>query len=291
MSDLRRQLPRLQLDELQRIGQLIGGFCGLKLGDDARDAVERRLAERLEALGLESFGQYAAYLRADERGPAEIERAAELVATNETYFFREQSQLRVFEQQVLPELLASCRQRRSLTVWSAGCSSGEEVYTLAILLARVASFADLSRRVFGSDISRRVLQIARKGVYRSASFRSMPSDYDRHFIETSEGREVEPAIRAMCRFGQLNLLDASRTAMMGHVDAIFCRNVLIYFDDAARRKVIAMFYDRLQPGGFLMLGHSESLFRTDTAFEPVQLGGELVYRKPQRTFVMLPRSR
>jgi chemotaxis protein methyltransferase CheR len=289
VTERHKRGPRLQPEELARIGQLIGDFCGIKLGEDTRDAVERRLVERLEALGLETFGQYASHLRSSEDGRAELERAAELVATNETYFFREQSQLRTFEHEVLPALERLGHNRRSLTIWSAGCSTGEEVYTIAILVARCPLFADFSVRVFGSDLSRRVLQTARKGVYRSASFRSMPSEYERYFVDTAEGRSIDPALRASCRFGHFNLLDASRAAMVGQVDAIFCRNVLIYFDDEARSKVIATFYERLQPGGFLMLGHSESLLRADTAFEPVQLAGELVYRKPLRA-VAAPRS-
>ena len=135
-------------------------------------------------------------------------------------------------------------------------------------------------RIIGNDISRRVIQAARKGVYRNASFRAMPPEYQRHFFEGAEGRQVEPAIRGLCHFSRLNLLDGSRGAMVGRVDAIFCRNLLIYFDEAARRELISIFYDRLVPGGYLMLGHSESLLHLTTAFELVQLSTDLVYRKP-----------
>jgi chemotaxis protein methyltransferase CheR len=108
----------------------------------------------------------------------------------------------------------------------------------------------------------------------------MPKEYEDCFIATSEGRSVRPEIRNLCHFGHFNLLDDARVAMIGRVDAIFCRNVLIYFDQASRRRVIQAFYDRLEPQGYLMLGHSESLLHTSTAFELAHLHGDLAYRKP-----------
>jgi chemotaxis protein methyltransferase CheR len=290
VADKRPRVLRLELDELRVISELVRDFCGIKLGDDAREAVERRLSERVEDLGLSSFGEYGKYLRENPNGRPEIERASELLSTNETYFFRELPQLKAFEREVLPELQKLCAQRRTLTIWSAGCSTGEEVYTIAILVARSGLFDNHTVRVFGNDISRRVLQVARKGVYRSSSFRAMPKEYENYFVKTPEGRAVEPEIRALCHFGLFNLLDVSRAAVVGRVDAIFCRNVLIYFDDDARRKAIAAFHERLHSGGYLMLGHSESLLLSGTAFQPQQLSGDLVYRKSPHAS-MRPRSR
>jgi chemotaxis protein methyltransferase CheR len=257
----------------------VNRFCGLSIGSDMRFTVERRLAERLQALSLAGYEQYHEYLRHHPRGRSELEHAVDLLTTNETYFFRELSQLGAFEREVLPQLREQAGVRRSLTVWSAGCSTGEEVYTLAILIAGSGLFDGWEVRVFGNDISRRVLQTARKGIYRGSSFRAMPAQYQRHFIKTPEGYMVDPSIRAMCNFGHFNLLDESRVAMVGRVDAIFCRNVLIYFDDTARKKVISTFHERLHPGGFLMLGHSESLLHVSTAFELAHLTGDLAYRK------------
>ncbi|MET0286251.1 MAG: CheR family methyltransferase, partial [Polyangiales bacterium] len=131
----------------------------------------------------------------------------------------------------------------------------------------------------GNDISRRVLTVARRGSYGPSSFRSMPESYRNYFVETAEGRTVRPDIRAMCSFAHLNLLEQARYSVVGTVDAIFCRNVLIYFDTASRRKVIEGFYERLTPGGFLFLGHSESLLNVSTAFELVHLSADLVYQK------------
>jgi chemotaxis protein methyltransferase CheR len=280
VADELRDAPRLELAEFRQIRELVRRTCGIKLGDDARDTVQRRLCERLSALGLSGFDEYARTLGEGAPGAAEVERATELLATNETYFFRELSQLRAFESEVLPELQRAAAQRRALTVWSAGCSTGEEPYSIAILIARARSLAGWNVRVIGSDVSRRVLQVARAGVYRGASFRAMPAEYEGHFIDTPEGREVEPAVRGLCQFGQCNLLDASRVVMVGRVDAIFCRNVLIYFDEDARKRALAAFYERLSPGGFLLLGHSESLLLSESPFQLAQLGGEIMYRKP-----------
>lgn len=272
--------PVLSVESFLAIRSVVRSFAGMQLSDDARSTVERRLGERLEVLGLQGFDEYVRYLRQHTRGVSELELAVELLATNETYFFRELPQLRAFEHRVLPQLRELGEVRKSLSVWSAGCSSGEEVYTLAILIAASELFGGFTVRVLGSDISRRVLQSARKGVYRDSSFRAMPSQYASYFVHEGGGMAVAPAIRAVCQFAHLNLLDDARAVLIGRVDTIFCRNVLIYLDLETRQKVVRMFYDRLHPGGFLMLGHSESLLHMQTDFETVQIDGVLAYRKP-----------
>lgn len=280
---------RLGAAEFQQLRQLVNENSGIMLADDSVATMERKLSERVAALALAGFPEYCEYLRYHPQRRAELEKAIELVTTNETYFFREASQLRAFEREVLPQLRDTCRSRRRLTVWSAGCSTGEEVYTLAILIERSGLFTGWDWRVLGSDISRRVLQVARRGVYREASFRAMPPEYERYFVHTAEGRLVHDSVRTKCHFGHFNLLDEARVAMIGRVDAIFCRNVLIYFDHVSRRRVIQSFHDRLEPLGYLMLGHSESLLHTSTAFELAHLAGDLAYRKPMKTESLRPR--
>jgi len=278
----------LHLDEFHLIRQVVKEHSGIMLSPDARITVERKLAERVLALGLPGFREYCFYLRTHPQRRSEIERAVDLVTTNETYFFRELTQLRAFEQEVLVHLHDGAKQRRKLVIWSAGCSTGEEVYTLAILVKKSPLFVGWEVRIIGNDISRRVLQVARAGAYRESSFRAMPEEYSDCFMQTPAGRTVRPGIRDICQFGHFNLLDDARVAMVGRVDAIFCRNVLIYFDQASRRRVIQAFYDRLEPQGYLMLGHSESLLHTSTAFELAQLRGDLAYRKPLRAESMRP---
>lgn len=282
--------PPLSPDEFRLLRELINRYCGISFSDDALHVFERRLRERVRELGLRDFTQYYHHLRYHPSAKAEIEAAVDALVTNETYFFREEYQLRAFRYEILPALRERLERenRRSLTIWSAGCSTGEEVYTLAILVEESELFRGWDVRVFGNDISRRVLATARRATYGPSSFRATPQRYERYFEPLGQGRQVVSHIRAMCHFGHLNLLDRDRSALIGRADAIFCRNVLIYFDEHARREVIGTFYERLYPGGYLLLGHSESLLNSTTAFELVHLSSDMVYRRPQSRGLVSP---
>jgi chemotaxis protein methyltransferase CheR len=283
--------PSLKLREFRLIRDFINQFCGIYFADDSAYVVERRLRERLRELGVEDFAEYYRYLQYHPKAEKELEAAAEVLTTNETYFFREAYQLRAFTDEILPAVRARSLARGSkrLDIWSAGCSSGEEVFTIAMLVDASGLFDGWDVRVFGNDISRRVLSKARGATYSSASFRAMIPEYAKYFIETDEGRQVHPRIRSMCHFGHLNLMNQRRAAIVGRVDVTFCRNVLIYFDDASRRKVLETIYQRLNRGGYLLLGHSESLLRSSTAFEITQLTTDIVYRRPIPFTDMPPR--
>ena len=274
--------PSLAVEDFRMIRDLINRFCGIHFSDDARTIVARRLRERLEAVGLTDYGAYYQYLRYHPDASMELENAVEVLTTNETYFFREEYQLRAFRDEILPQLKERAEERgtRRLALWSAGCSSGEEAYTLGILIEDSGLFKGWDVRIYGNDISRRVLHKARRAVYTEASFRTTDDRYLSYFVDVPDGRQVHPRIRAMCHFGHLNLLDHSRTAIVGRVDAVFCRNVLIYFDPDSRKKAIDTFYHRLVAGGYLLLGHSESLLNASTAFELVHVSTDLVYRRP-----------
>ncbi len=282
MSLLYDEGPTLDLKDFRLLRDYVNQFCGIYFADDSAYIVERRLRERLRELGIQDFAEYYRYLRYHPKAESELERAAEVLTTNETYFFREAYQLRAFVDEVLPTVRARALARGSkrIDVWSAGCSSGEEVYTIGMLIEASRLFEGWDVRVFGNDISRRVLRKARDATYTAASFRAMIPDYERFFISTEHGKQVHPRIRAMCHFGHLNLMNERRAAIVGRVDVTFCRNVLIYFDDASRRKVLDTIYQRLHRGGYLLLGHSESLLQTSTAFEITQLTTDIVYRRP-----------
>ncbi len=273
-------LPRLSSEDFRALQILVRASSGIVLQDDARPSVERRVGERVTALGLGGFGPYLEFLRHDPSSSAEVERVIDIVAVHETYFFRESPQLFAFQREVLPLLREQVGPRGNLTLWSAGCSTGEEAYTLAMLVVESGLFADATVRVIANDISRRVVQAARRGVYRGGSFRALPAEYARYFEDVEGGRQVRQDIRALCHFTRLNLLDGSRAAIVGRVNAVFCRNLLIYFDEQARGELVHAFHERLLPGGFLMLGHSESLLHVTTSFELHQLSTDLVYRKP-----------
>ncbi|MBT8451928.1 MAG: protein-glutamate O-methyltransferase CheR [Deltaproteobacteria bacterium] len=272
----------MELSDFRLLRDFINRFCGIYFADDSAYIVERRLRERLRDLRVGDFAEYYRYLQYHPKAEKELEAAAEVLTTNETYFFREAYQLRAFTDEILPAVRSQALARGSkrLDVWSAGCSSGEEVFTIAMLIDSSGLFDGWNVRVFGNDISRRVLNKARAASYSSASFRAMIPEYAKYFIESEEGRQVHPRIRAMCHFGHLNLMNERRAAIVGRVDVTFCRNVLIYFDDASRRKVLDTIYQRLNRGGYLLLGHSESLLRASTAFEITQLTTDIVYRRP-----------
>lgn len=278
--------PRMRRDEFRLLRDLVNKRSGMFFDDASFFVFERRLRERAKALGVGDFSSYYQYLRFHPRGADEIDEAIDALVTNETYFFREEYQLRAFGEDILPRLhqQAVRGHRKRLVVWSAGCSTGEEVYTLAILVLRSQLFDGWDVRVFGNDISKRVLGIARRGTYPRHSFRAMPSLYDEYFEPDGSvpggGRRVVERVRNLCQFGHFNLLERERASILGRVDAIFCRNVLIYFDPTSRRSVIEGFYERLQPGGYLMLGHSESLLNVSTAFELAHLPTDMVYRRP-----------
>jgi len=273
---------RLRPEEFRLLRDLINAHAGLHFDDDAIASFDRRLGERLLALDLNGFDEYYKFIRFNTRGPAELEQAIELLTTNETYFFRQEYQLHAFRDEVLPRVAKEQAARRRLTVWSAGCSTGEEPYTIAIQIHESGLFAGWDVRVIGSDISKKSVATARRAIYRSSAFRATSEAVRKlYFRDTSDGEQVVDYIRKMCHFGQLNLLDSGKCAIVGRVDVIFCRNVLIYFDMRSRRLVIDNLYERLIPGGYLLLGHSESLLNLSTAFELVHLKTDLVYRKPR----------
>jgi chemotaxis protein methyltransferase CheR len=273
---------QLSVERFRLLRDMINERYGIYFSDDFRYLVQSRLSERLTHLSLTSFEDYYYHIRYSADGQAELEEAIDVLTTNETYFFREDYQLRSFSQQLLPMLARKLESHRKLMIWSAGCSSGEEAYTIAVLVRDSGLFDGWDVRIFGSDVSRRVLARARRGVYRSSSFRATSEALlVRHFTPVGEGFAVNDDIRSLCHFGHLNLLDQDRIALLGKVDVIFCRNVLIYFDKRSKLRAISMFYERLVSGGFLLLGHTESLLNLSTAFELVHLSDDLVYRKPE----------
>lgn len=270
-------------EEARLFQELVEEYCGLSHGIDSPFFLHRRLGPRIAALGLGSFYEYYHYLRYDPGGARELEDAVERLTTHETYLFREQYQLDAFVNELVPELGSRLASSRRLTVWSAGCSTGEEVYTIAMLLREQERMRGWHLRVVGSDISRKVVAKARRGCYGPSSFRTTDEYHQRkYFRDVDDGYEVREDLRAMCSFGQLNLLATDRFHVVGGCDVIFCRNVLMYLALAARVRIVEAFYDTLNPGGYLLLGHSESLLNVTTRFDLVHLSNDLVYRRPLR---------
>lgn len=275
-----RRRPQMSVEEFRLLAELFYSHCGVVFREDMRYLMERRLGARLSAVGLSDFTAYHRLLRFGPSRDVELEAAVDAVLTHETYFFRDENQLRAFREELLPQL-AETRPDKRLCIWSAGCSTGEEPYTLAMLVRDSGLFAGWTVEIFGSDISTRVLALAREGIYSAAAFRQTPPEMlSRWFRPQGDRFAVRDELRAMVTFAQVNLLDGALPGAVGRVDVIFCRNVMIYFDLPARKRVLTNLHARLDDGGFLLLGHSESLVNVTADFELVHLKNDLVYRKP-----------
>ncbi len=269
--------------EFRMFCELMEKHCGLYFGPENRFLVDRRLARRLRELGIGSFAAYHLLLRRDSAGDQELARLVDELTTNETYFFRERRQLRTLFEEIIPQLQAerSGYGRGPLSVWSAGCSSGEEPYTLVMMAIEAGLEPGRDLHVYASDISRTMLQKARRGVYREASFRETGDSHrGRFFVEKNGLYRIRDEIKRHVDFIHLNLMDRSKIALLGTMDVLMCRNVLIYFRPDSKRQVIDTFYQNLRPGGYLLLGHSESLMNLSSAFELRHLKHDLVYRRP-----------
>jgi chemotaxis protein methyltransferase CheR len=269
--------------EFRMFAEFVRSHCCLSFGPETRFLLEKRVARRMRELSITSFSAYHYELRSDSGRDGELAQLIDELTTNETYFFRERSQLRALVREILPEALVARRERTGapVTVWSAGCASGEEPYSV-VILAREAGFdPERDLRVYASDISRRMLRRARQGSYREASFRETePALREKYFEEKDGLWTVRDRVKKCVDFIHLNLMDRSRIALLGAMDVILCRNVIIYFDADGKREVIRTFEEKLRPGGHLLLGHSESLINLSTSLELRHLKSDLVYRRP-----------
>lgn len=268
-------------DVFRLLRDFIKDYCGIYFDDSSRFLIERRLQRRLKLLLMDDFRDYYRFLLYDRKRDEEIREVIDLLTVNETYFFREQNQLKAFSEEILPELRDTNKDKKRLRIWSAGCSTGEEPYTIAILILEYGRFEGWDIEILGSDINQRVLSNARKGVYRRHSFRST-DDYfiKKYFREEEDCFVISDRVKGLVSFSYLNLLDPLKVKLIAPMDVIFCRNVLIYFDYEARKKVIDNFYDRLVEGGYLLLGHAESLMNLSTSFALKHLKNDMVYQKP-----------
>ncbi len=272
-------------DIFRLLRDFIHGYCGIYFDDGSKFLLERRLTRRLEQRQLRSFEEYYHFLRYDRKREEELAVLVDNLTTNETYFFRESPQLRAFSEEILPELREVLADRKVIRIWSAGCSTGEEPYTIAILLLESGDWwRDWQVEILGSDINQRVLHTARKGVYKKSAHRvTSPEMLAKYFIEEEKGNyRIVDRVRELVSFSYLNLLDPYKTSLISNMDIIFCRNVIIYFDKEAKKKVIESFYEKLREGGYLLLGHSESLINISNAFALRTLKNDMVYQKPLR---------
>ena len=271
-------------EEFIQLRDFIYQQCGIFIAENRKYLVENRLSNRIKDLNLKSYSEYYNFLRFDASKRLELNKLFEVVTTNETSFYRNPPQLQVFQEAVLKGAIEECRKlgKKRLRIWSAGCSTGEEPYTIAIILHEVLrqEIASWDIKITANDLSEAVLASARRGVYSEYALRTTPKEIvSRYFTQEDSSYKIDPKLKHIVSFGQINLSDKLQLSRVEKSQIVFCRNVIIYFDDEMKRRVINAFYDNLIPNGSLLIGHSESLHNISRAFKPEHHTGTIVYRK------------
>ena len=262
---------------------LIQSRCGIKMPDIKKTMLESRLRKRLRHLGLKNFREYLEYIESPTGKTSELVSMIDVVTTNKTDFFREAAHFDYLYSKSVPNLMErfGAGRNRDLRIWSAGCSSGEEPYTLAMVLSDYSrSEEKLSFSILGTDISTQVLEKARRAVYAEEKVEPVPAVMKKRYLLRSRDRSskmvrIVPTLRKLVEYGRLNFLD-DNYGINQKFDVIFCRNVLIYFERENQRSILLKLLKHLEPGGYLFTGHSETLHSLDL---PLKLKAPSVYRK------------
>jgi len=282
-ADPNLELPSVLMKErdFARLSRLVYAECGIHLCPAKKTMLSTRLLKRLHELRLRSFSDYYDYVTSAEGRLQELPHMIDVVSTNKTEFFREPAHFDFLQQTLLPELARRKGRHGHVQVWSAGCSSGEEPYTLAMVISDwVERHAPLGFTVLGTDISRRMLDHARRAVYGQGCLRGVPPHVITRYFLRGKGHQaglvrVAPEVRGRVELRWLNLMEPF--VGLEEMDVIFCRNVIIYFDRPTQMRLIERFERQLVPGGHLFLGHSETLNGMESSFKPVR---PTIYQRP-----------
>jgi chemotaxis protein methyltransferase CheR len=261
--------------DFRRLAELAYEFAGISLSESKRNLLYSRLSRRLRALGLTAFSEYRELLDSDER---EVENFVNSISTNHTKFFREAhhfDHMRTHVAVPFPQMASATGVRR-LRVWSAGCSTGEEPYTIAAVLKReIRDIGSYDVRILATDIDTDVLKRAARGEFASSAVDDVPKSYQEYFSVSGDKVVMDDDLRSLITFRRLNLVDQP-WPFRGLFDAVFCRNVMIYFDGPTKAKLVERFVQQIKPGGWLYIGHSESLVGAHTGLQSV---GRTIYRR------------
>jgi chemotaxis protein methyltransferase CheR len=266
------QISKLSDVEFRHLARLVYEQCGINLSDGKKILLESRLQKRLHTLGIDSFKSYVRYLYSKDGMTNELVHMIDVVSTNKTDFFREPHHFDFLQQTILPTWIKNGK--RNVNVWSAACSSGEEPYTLAMVLQEFAGLnSGFDFCILASDISTVVLEKASLAIYTPAQAAGIPMPLKQKYLLKSKDSSkptvrVIPELRKKVRFGRINFMDAS-LAIDEVFDVIFCRNVLIYFDRKTQQEVMRKLTGKLSAGGYLFIGHSESLFQMDLPIKQI----------------------
>jgi chemotaxis protein methyltransferase CheR len=269
-------------EDVGRLCEFLYRRTGMSFDGSKRYYIDRRLAERIAATGSASFQSYFAVLRSD--ADQEIEHLVNAFTVNETYFYREDHQLRCMTSDLLADAVRGRKAGAPIRIWSIPCSTGEEPYSIAIWLMENWNEVDNHNiEIVGSDIDTRALQAAGAGVYGERALMRLKKDVIARYFKPVAGDryEIDPGLRNSIQFTRANLVDSQDMARYRDFDIVFCRNVLIYFDDSSRRIAAENLYDCLRPGGYICLGHSETMSRISPLFRVCRFPDAIVYQRPE----------
>jgi len=269
-------------EDVQRFCEFLYRRTGMSFTEAKRYFIDRRLEDRIAATGSSSFQAYFSLLRAD--ADHEIEHLINSFTVNETYFYREDHQLRCMTSSLLDVITSQKKPGGTVRIWSVPCSTGEEPYSIALwLMENWPQVDSYNIEIIGSDIDTRALKAAAEGIYGDrALMRLSPDLIDRYFrLLAHGGHQIDAGLRNSIEFTRANLIDSKDMAPYRDFDLIFCRNVLIYFDDASRRQAAENLYGCLRPGGYICLGHSESMSRISPLFRVARFPDAIVYQRPE----------
>ncbi|WP_114947166.1 CheR family methyltransferase [Microvirga calopogonii] len=269
----------LSPDEIRRLCEFLYGRTGMIFGESKRYYIERRVADRMAATGTRTFPAYFSRVQGSE---TEIEHLINVFTVNETYFYREENQLQCLGRSLLPDIVKEKKPGDLVRIWSVPCSTGEEPYSIAMWLLENWQMVDAYHiEIVGSDIDTRVLKEAEAGRYGERALSRLPPDViERYFEEPQDGRRrIIQDLRESVTYTSVNLVDRTSIAAQGRFDVVFCRNVLIYFDDASRLVAANNLYDALNPGGYICLGHTESMSRISKRFRLCRFEDAIVYQR------------
>lgn len=270
-------------DDFETLSELIYRKAGIRYDPKRVYFLSKRVEKRMANIGIDDAADYNRYLRFNDKGGVEFQNLINLLTINETYFFRDFIQLQSFGEHCLKEVKEKKKaafKEKTLRIWSAACSSGEEPYTIAIiLLEMLENIGDWKVEIIANDIDVNILEKAWQGIFNERSIRDVPEEYmEKYFENHHDGQyRVVKHVRQMVSFVHLNLADKTALRELRGFDFVFCRNLLIYFDDVSRKELVDHFYIALNPGGYIFLGSSESVTRISSAFKVKSMGKHLVY--------------
>ncbi len=254
---------------------------GISFESNKRYFVDKRILDRIEATNSGSFRNYFTLLRFQATGE-ELQQLSNILTVNETYFMREDYQFSCLVDSMLPEIIRKKQSNRPVRIWCVPSSSGEEPYSIAIyLLEKWPDLANYDIEILASDIDTNILRKAREGIYSARSLHHVPSVWrEKYFTRSGDSFQICEDLRQAVEFSRVNIHEPAEARLFRDIDIIFCRNLLIYFDDVSRKEAAEVFFDAMVPGGFICLGHSESMSRISPLFKVRKFPAAIVYQKP-----------